>query len=133
MKDKLFDRAVKASARYLELKGYEVLEQHWSPEGSEQSIPLIASDDDILVFIDVTVKDGADGFVPESQTERESMEILAAGYLSQSGMEPDFRIRFDIQFQIHLNHALLSLKTSFPSCAAGSSSSRALPMRSISA
>ena len=92
----LFEKAVKASARFLELKGYEVLEQNWSPEGSEESVPLIAYDDDALVFIDVTVKDGTAGFVPESETDREAMEILAAQYLAQADTEPDFQIRFDI-------------------------------------
>ena len=47
MKDNnLIDRAVSASARYCELKGYEVLEQNWSPEGSEESVPLMQSDDE---------------------------------------------------------------------------------------
>ena len=97
MKDNnLIDRAVSASARYLELKGYEVLEQNWSPEGSDESVPLIAYDDDTLVFIDVTVKTGFEGFVPESETDREAMEILAARYLAQTDDEPDFEVRFDI-------------------------------------
>lgn len=97
MKDNnLIDRAVSASARYCELKGYEVLEQNWSPEGSEESVPLIAYDGDVLVFIDVTVKAGFEGFVPESETDREAMEILAAKYLAQSDDEPNFEVRFDI-------------------------------------
>lgn len=92
----LFEKAVKASARYCELKGYEVVEQGWSPEGSEESVPLIAYDDDVLVFIDVKVREGADGFTPEAETDREAMEVLAAQYLAQSDLEPDFQIRFDI-------------------------------------
>lgn len=97
MKDSnLFGRAVKASARYCELKGYEVLEQNWSPEGSDESVPLIAYDGDVLVFIDVTVRSGFEGFAPESQTDREAMEVLAARYLAQSDDEPDFEVRFDI-------------------------------------
>ena len=97
MKDNnLFDRAVSASARYLELKGYEVVEQNWSPEGSDESVPLIAYEDDTLVFIDVTVRNGFEGFVPESETDREAMEVLAAKYLAQTGDEPNFEVRFDI-------------------------------------
>ena len=97
MKDNnLLDRAVSASARYCELKGYEVLEQNWSPEGSEESVPLIAYDGDVLVFIDVTVKAGFEGFVPESETDREAMEVLAAKYLAQTDDEPNFEVRFDI-------------------------------------
>ena len=92
----LFDKAVKASARYCELKGYEVLERNWSPEGSGQSVPLIAYDDDVLVFIDVKVKDGTEGFVPEAETDRRAMEVLAAKYLARTDLEPDIQVRFDI-------------------------------------
>lgn len=97
MKDNnLIDRAVSASARYLELRGYEVLEQNWSPEGSEESVPLIAYDGDVLVFVDVTVRTGFKGFAPESETDREAMEILAAKYLAQADVEPNFEVRFDM-------------------------------------
>ena len=97
MKDNnLFEKAVQASARYCELKGYEVVEQNWSPEGSDESIPLIAYEDDVLVFIDVTAKNGFEGFVPESETDREAMEVLAAKYLAQTDDEPNFEVRFDI-------------------------------------
>ena len=97
MKDNnLFDRAVSASARYLELRGYEVLEQNWSPEGSEESIPLIAYEDDTLVFIDVTARNGFEGFIPESETDREAMEVLAARYLAQAVVDANVEVRFDI-------------------------------------
>ena len=97
MKDNnLIDRAVSASARYLELRGYEVLEQNWSPEGSEESIPLIAYEDDTLVFIDVTARNGFEGFIPESETDREAMEVLAARYLAQAVVDANVEVRFDI-------------------------------------
>ena len=97
MKDNnLFEKAVKASARYCELKGYEVVEQNWSPEGSEESVPLIAYDGDVLVFVDVTVRNGFEGFVPESETDREAMEVLAAKYLAQADLDANVEIRFDI-------------------------------------
>ena len=97
MKDNnLIDRAVSAAARYCELKGYEVLEQNWSPEGSEESVPLIAYDGDVLVFIDVTVRNGFEGFVPESETDREAMEVLAARYLAQADLDANIEVRFDI-------------------------------------
>ena len=97
MKDNnLIDRAVSASARYCELKGYEVVEQNWSPEGSDESIPLIAYEDDVLVFIDVTAKNGFEGFVPESETDREAMEVLAARYLAQADVDANVEVRFDI-------------------------------------
>ena len=45
------------------------------------------------MFIDVTVKVG---FAPESETDRRAMEVLAAKYLAQANVEPDFEARFDI-------------------------------------
>ena len=111
MKDNnLFEKAVKASARYCELKGYEVVEQNWSPEGSEESIPLIAYEDDVLVFIDVTVTTGFEGFVPESETDRKAMEILAAKYLAQSDDEPNFEVRFDIISMMVIGESRAMLK-----------------------
>ena len=111
MKDNnLIDRAVSASARYLELRGYEVLEQNWSPEGSEESVPLIAYDDDVLVFVDVTVRNGFEGFVPESETDRMAMEILAAKYLAQSDDEPNFEVRFDIISMMVIGESRAMLK-----------------------
>ena len=97
MKDNnLFEKAVKAFARYCELKDYEVLEQNWSTEGSEESISLIAYEGDTLVFIDVKARNGLDDFIPESETDREAMEILAAKYLAQTNLESNVEIRFDI-------------------------------------
>lgn len=56
----LQEKAVKAAARFIERKGYEFLETGWtSPEGTQ--IDLIASDDDTLVFIDVTATEYGEG------------------------------------------------------------------------
>lgn len=49
----LQEKAVKAATRFIERKGFELLETGWtSPEGTK--IDLIANDEDTLVFIDVT-------------------------------------------------------------------------------
>ena len=111
MKDNnLFEKAVQASARYCELKGYEIVEQNWSPEGSDESIPLIAYEDDVLVFIDVTAKNGFEGFVPESETDREAMEALAARYLAQAELESNVEVRFDIISMMVIGESRAMLK-----------------------
>ena len=47
----LQEKAVKAATRFIERKGYELLETGWtSPEGTK--IDLIANDEDTLAFID---------------------------------------------------------------------------------
>ena len=111
MKDNnLFDRAVSASARYLEIRGYEVVEQNWSPEGSDESVPLIAYENDVLVFIDVTVRSGFEGFVPESETDREAMEVLAARYLAQADVDANIEVRFDIISMMVIGESRAMLK-----------------------
>ena len=58
----LQEKAVKAAARFVERKGYELLEAGWtSPEVTQ--VDLIANDEDTLVFIDVaTTEYGEGGF-----------------------------------------------------------------------
>lgn len=56
----LQEKAVKAATRFIERKGFELLETGWtSPEGSQ--VDLIASDEDALVFIDVTATEYGEG------------------------------------------------------------------------
>ena len=56
----LQEKAVKAATRFIERKGFELLDTGWtSPEGTK--IDLIASDEDTLVFIDVTATEYGEG------------------------------------------------------------------------
>ena len=56
----LQEKAVKAAARFIERKGYELLETGWaSPEGT--LIDLVAKDEGTLVFIDVTATEYGEG------------------------------------------------------------------------
>lgn len=56
----LQEKAVKAATRFIERKGFELLEAGWtSPEGTQ--IDLIANDEDTLVFIDVTATEYGEG------------------------------------------------------------------------
>ena len=52
----LQEKAVKAATRFIERKGFELLDTGWTSPGGTQ-IDLIASDEDTLVFIDVTATD----------------------------------------------------------------------------
>lgn len=96
MKDNnLFEKAVQIFAHFCELKDYEGLERNWSPEVPNKSVLLIAYDGDVLVSIDVTVKSGFEGFIPEFETDREAMEILAAKRLAKTDDESSSEARFD--------------------------------------
>lgn len=56
----LQEKAVKAATRFIERKGFELLEAGWtSPRGTQ--IDLIANDEDTLVFIDVTATEYGEG------------------------------------------------------------------------
>ena len=62
----------------------------------------LQSDSGIEVLVHVGVDtvnmngDGFEGFVTESETDREAMEALAARYLAQAELEANVEIRFDI-------------------------------------
>ena len=91
----LNEKAIEATARFLERKGCEVIDRRWEgPEGIG-SIDLVAVDDGELVFVDVVARRSTDGF-PEAHIGRELREILAAKWLGEHGEEYcNAPIRFD--------------------------------------
>lgn len=91
----LQEKAVKAAARFIERKGFELLETGWtSPEGTK--IDLIASDDGILVFIDVTATECVEGGFEGGKLKRNRFEIAAASWLAGNSSDDDIQVRFDI-------------------------------------
>lgn len=72
----LQEKAVKVATRFIERKGYELLETGWTfPEGTQ--IDLVANDEEALVFIDVTATEyGEDGF-EGGKAKRGDLEIAA--------------------------------------------------------
>lgn len=91
----LQEKAVKAAARFIEHKGFELLEAGWtSPEGTQ--IDLIASDDDTLVFIDVTATEYGTGGFEGGKVSRGDLEIAAASWLAVNSPDGEIKVRFDI-------------------------------------
>ena len=91
----LQEKAVKAATRFIERKGYELLETGWtSPEGTQ--IDLVASDDDTLVFIDVTATEYGEGGFEGGKVKRGDLEIAAASWLAGNTPDGDIQVRFDI-------------------------------------
>lgn len=86
-------RAHAATRRYLELKGFEVLEQDWAH--ADDSIDFIAADSGDLVFIETRVSMNAGTGIPEVPVDRAAFERLAAAYLAESDYV-DCSIRFDM-------------------------------------
>ena len=91
----LQEKAVKAATRLIERKGYELLDTGWtSPEGTQ--IDLIASDEDTLVFVDVTATEYGEGGFEGGKVKRSDLEIAAASWLAGNTPDGDIQVRFDI-------------------------------------
>lgn len=87
--------AVKAASRYLDRKGYTVLEVGWKSEAGEADV--VAKDGDALVFVKVRARTGAKaGFPAEGNgaAERAEREKVALAYLAEYD-EVDIPVRFD--------------------------------------
>ena len=103
VKTDLKEKVCKASVRYLERRGYEILDAHPNFE----DIDLVAKDDDTVVFAKVFYRTGSEkGFV-ESEPNHNKMEISAALWLSESE-EKDMVCRFD-----HISVLVLSPQRAF--------------------
>ena len=89
-------KAMEAASRFLEHRGYEVLETGWKcPAGTSD---IVAEDGDVLVFVDVSARDSIDrGFPTEScsQETRARREMVALAYLSEHPDVTERPIRFD--------------------------------------
>lgn len=91
----LQEKAVKAATRFIERKGFELLDTGWtSPEGTQ--IDLNASDEDTLVFIDVTATEYGEGGFEGGKVKRSDLEIAAASWLAGNTPDGDIQVRFDI-------------------------------------
>lgn len=89
-------KATKAASRFLEHRGYEVLETGWKcPAGTSD---IVAEDGDVLVFVDVSARSSIDrGFPTDScsQETRARREMVALAYLSEHPDVTERLIRFD--------------------------------------
>lgn len=116
----LQEKAVKAAARFIERKGFELLETGWtSPEGTR--IDLIANDEDTLVFIDVTATEYSEGGFEGGKVKRGDLEIAAASWLAGNSPDGEIQVRFDIidMLVVSADRALLRHHINAFSCGVG--------------
>ena len=93
----LQEKAVEAAARFLRIRGYEMLATEWRPHEAKGAIDLVARDpeSDELVFVDVAArKHPGEGF-GGWRNDRKSMEALAVSWLAESGFGESVGVRFD--------------------------------------
>ena len=91
----MHERAVKAAARYAEIKGYEVVDRDWASEALAGRIDLVAKDDGAYVFIEVTAVDRSEGGFAEGRLTREQLEVLAATWFANNAPDAEAPVRFD--------------------------------------
>ena len=94
--EQLKPKAIKASERFLESRGYEILETSWGCAAGGADI--IARDEAAVVFVEVNARTGAEaGFPAEAGTEakRAKFERTAIAYMA-GYEETDASVRFDI-------------------------------------
>lgn len=91
------NKAQDAIRRYLELKGFEIIEQGWA-HGND-SIEFIARDEETLVFVGCTMSQNTGEGMPSEGIDRKAFERIAAAYLTEHGDETDMEIRYD---HVHL-------------------------------
>lgn len=89
-------KATEAASRYLDRRGYTVLETGWTcPAGTAD---IVAKDGDILVFADVSSRDSAErGFPSESRSKkiRARRENIAIAWLAEHADAVNETVRFD--------------------------------------
>ena len=96
----LKNKAIKAASKFLDRRGYEVIEAEWKSEG-DLSIDVIARDEDgTVVFCDVEARTSIEKGLPEmtGAGSRERREIAAAKWLAAHTEDDtlvDVSIRFD--------------------------------------
>jgi putative endonuclease len=96
----------RAAARYLEKKGYKVLEKNYRASGSE--VDLIAKKDDTVCFVEVKTRRSDDYGLPEEFVDRRKRckIIRAARIYTANEKYINLYVRFDIISVIYKNGKL---------------------------
>lgn len=90
------ERGVEAAVKFLERKGYEILESPYTCKAGTADI--VAVEDNALVFTEVKTRSNTDTGLPEEaieQSKRKAAENIAISYLSDHEVA-DTLVRFDI-------------------------------------
>lgn len=91
-------RAEDLAHRYLEQRGYVIVDRNWFDPASLSEIDLVARHEDELVFVEVKARTSDERVVPESAMNAVKQAALRRGvhaYARRAGIPPE-RVRFDL-------------------------------------
>ena len=89
-------RGENAAARFLDRRGYEILERNWECAAGEADI--IARDGDVLVFVEVKTRSSTEKGLPAEavdEAKRKRYGRIASLYVKNYEV-PDVSVRFDV-------------------------------------
>lgn len=90
----LQEKAITASEKFLERRGYEIIDTNWEVPDGFGTIDIVAEDEGAIVFVDVKATRGTDG-LPDEDPTRGKREILAAKWFAENPEHADMATRFD--------------------------------------
>ena len=93
-------KARQAIRRYIELQGFEIIENGWMH--GKDAIDFIAREGNDLVFIETETHLDAGNGIPAAHPDRKSFERLVAAYLTTAEID-ECTVRFDIVSLLVLN------------------------------
>ena len=82
-----------AVSRYLEAKGFEILEKNW--KHGDNSVDLIADDDGEIVFVFITSEGDSENGFAHARITRKLFESLAIAYLATHSDTCNCSVRAD--------------------------------------
>lgn len=82
-----------AAARFLDRRGYEIIEQPWESD-IDSRVSIVAKDEDALVFVAVSARRESDSF-PQECLNQEELEGFAINWLKDNRDHADCVVRFD--------------------------------------
>lgn len=89
--ENLLEKAEQAAARYLERRGYSIIDRE--PEG----FGLVARDGEAIVFVEVRARDAGQRGFGDDAPDRSCFELAAASWLAAHAEEAaDVPVRFDV-------------------------------------
>ena len=104
MNESITTKARKAMRRYLELRGFEVLEDGWAHGKDAADFIAIDGENGDLVFVSTEARANGNGEFPGFEPDREAFERLAAAYLTDADVT-DRAVRLDVLSMLVLSES----------------------------